>query len=92
MVFYGKAGLNVKRTALTLGSFAAVVHLVWAVIVATGLAQGLVNWKLGMHFLSAPYTVLPFDIGNAVLLIVLAFIGGAVAGAVLATLWNHMAE
>ena len=92
MVFYSKGELNVKRTALTLGSFAALVHLVWAVIVAAGLGQGLVNWKLGMHFLSAPYTVLPFDVVNAVLLIVLAFIGGSVAGAVLATLWNRMAE
>lgn len=92
MVFYGKAGLNVKKTALTLGSFAAFVHLVWAVLVAVGVGQGLVNWKLNMHFLSAPYTVLPFDIVNAVLLIVLAFVGGAVFGAILATLWNSMPE
>ena len=84
--------LSVKKTAIALGAFAALLHLVWSVVVALGLAQGLVNWRLGMHFISLPVTVTQFDALNAILLIVLAFIGGAVVGLVFATIWNKIQE
>ncbi len=84
--------LNVKRTALTVGSFAGLLHLMWFILVATGLAQGLVNWRLNMHFVSLQLTVLPFDVATATALVVLAFVGGSIVGAVLATLWNNFPE
>lgn len=82
--------LSVKKTALTLGSFAALLHLVWSLLVALGLAQGLLNWRLGMHFINLPLTIAQFDAMNAVLLVILAFVGGAVIGTVFATIWNKM--
>ncbi len=83
---------SVKKTALTFGIFAALIHLVWSALVALGLAQELLNWRLGMHFVNLPITVTQFNPINALLLIVLAFIGGAVIGAVLATIWNNTPE
>jgi len=80
--------LNPKRLALTLGTFAAFVHLVWVVLVAAGLAQWLVDFKLGLHFLSIPYTVVAFNPATAVLLLIVAFVVGYVVGWVLAWLWN----
>ncbi len=84
--------LSVKKTALTLGSFAALLHAVWAVLVAFDLAQGLLNWRLGMHFINLPLIVTPFDAVNAVFLVIMAFIGGAVIGTVFATIWNKIQE
>ena len=87
-----KNELNVKHTSLTVGSFAALLHLVWSLFVALGLAQGLINWRLGMHFVNLQLAILPFDAVNAVMLVVLAFIGGSIVGAVLATIWNNVPE
>ncbi len=87
-----KSELSVKRAALTLGFFAALLHLVWSLLVALGLAQGLVNWRLGMHFVNLQLTVLPFSLVSAIILVVLAFIGGAVIGTVFALIWNKVRD
>ncbi|MDP3742201.1 MAG: hypothetical protein Q8R15_02700 [Candidatus Micrarchaeota archaeon] len=84
--------LNVKKTAITLGTFAALLHAVWVVVVALGFGQAVTNWKLSMHFISLPVTVTQFDAVSAILLVVMAFIGGAVAGAMFAKIWNKIQE
>ncbi len=80
--------INPKRAAITLGTLAAVLHFLWAIVVASGLGQQLVTWKLGIHFLSNPYTVTTINVMTAVVMIVAAFAGGAVLGWVLAAAWN----
>jgi hypothetical protein len=80
--------VNKTTLGLTLGSFAALVHVVWALLVATGTAQAVMNWVHKIHFLSMPTQIMPFDIGTALLLVVVAFVMGNVVGMVLATLWN----
>ena len=82
--------LSVKKTALVLGSFAALLHLIWSLLVALNLAQGLLNFRLEMHFINLPLIVTPFDPVNAALLVIIAFIGGAVIGTVFAMIWNNM--
>ncbi len=84
--------LSVKKSAIVLGSFVALIHLIWSLIVASGLAQGLADWKLSMHFISMQFTILPFDAVTAITLIVASFIGGLVIGAVFATIWNNVSE
>ncbi|MBI2675504.1 MAG: hypothetical protein HYX24_03530 [Candidatus Aenigmarchaeota archaeon] len=80
--------INPKRAAMTVGIFAAVLHFLWAIIVASGTGQQLADWKLGLHFLSNPYTIASFNIVTAVALIAAAFVGGAVLGWALAAVWN----
>ncbi len=80
--------LNPKRTAITVGTFAALVHAVWAAIVALGFAQGLLNWAMRLHFLNIAITVSAFGAITAATLVVVAFIGGAAAGWIFSLAWN----
>ena len=82
--------LSKAKTGLTLGLFLAVVHAVWAVLVALGAAQGLLDRVTGMHMLDNPYIVLDFSLGAAIGLLVLTFVIGYVLGWVLAALWNSL--
>ncbi len=84
--------LNPKRTAVTLATFAALLHLLWVVFVAAGFGQWLVNFKLGLHFLSAPLTVTAFDPLTAFIGVALAFLVGYVVGWFFAWVWNKSAK
>ncbi len=75
--------LNKCRVALFFGTVAALVHAVWAILVAGGWAQSYLNWVLEKHFLNSVYTVNSFDFANAAFLVVMAFVMGNVAGYVL---------
>ncbi|TAK03676.1 hypothetical protein EPO34_00750 [Patescibacteria group bacterium] len=82
-----------KRLALTFGLFAGLVHLVWSVLVAVGLAQGLVDFLYAAHFMSQmPSKVDPFSLGNAALLVIFSSAVGYAAGWVVATIWNKTAN
>lgn len=77
-----------KALALFFGIILAVLHLGWAILVASGFAQVFYDWILALHMLSIPITVLPFDIITAVELIIVTFVIGYVAGWVIALVWN----
>lgn len=80
--------LNKNKTGLVLGIFAALLHAVWAIAVLIGVAQTYLDWIFPMHFINSVFEVATFSIVNAIILIVLAFIGGYVCGWVFAALWN----
>ncbi len=82
------AKLDQKKVAITVGIFLGTVHIIWAVLVALGLAQQWINFAQTMHFLSATHTVLSFSVGTALLLIVMASVIGAAVGWLFAALWN----
>lgn len=82
--------LKESSTALVLGTFAALMHAVWSLMVMVGLAEPYLNWVLGLHFLDNPYTVEPFDIGRALMLIGFTFVVGYAIGWVFAMLWNKL--
>ncbi len=82
--------MNGKKFGLVLGSFAAFVHLVWAVLVALNWAQPLSDFVHRMHFLNNTMSVMPFDFGRALLLIVIAFVMGNVVGNIFAFFWNKI--
>lgn len=78
-----KAALSV---AVALGGF----HLVWAVLVAIGWAQPIMDFVFWMHMISLPYVVKAFDSSAAVTLIVVTAIMGYVIGYIFAKIWNRM--
>lgn len=82
--------LDNQKTALTLGTFAALAHLVWVVVVALGMASAWLDFVYGLHFLNNPFTVAPFSVTNAVMLLVVAFVMGSVVGWVFAYVWNWL--
>jgi len=77
-----------KQAAIAFGSFAAVMHAVWSVLVWSGNAQNLVNWFMGLHMVSIAATVNAFNAVTALMLIVVTFVLGAVIGLIFAKVWN----
>lgn len=80
--------LNKNKAGLILGSFLAVWHFAWSGLVATGVAQTLLDWIYALHFLNNPFHVADFSIGTAALLIVVTSVVGYVFGWILAFFWN----
>jgi len=83
--------LNEKHFALTLGSMAAILHAVWAAIVASGNGQGFFNWLTNLHFVSTTATVTAFNPATTVVLVVKAFVFAAIVGWAFASVWNWLA-
>ena len=77
-----------KKFALALGSFAALAHLVWSIIVASGFAQSLVNWVMVLHMMNMVVTVGTFNLVTAAELVIVTFIVGYAVGYVFALVWN----
>jgi len=80
--------LNSNKTGLIVGVFVGILHLVWSVFVVLGIAQLLMNWIFGLHFLNNPFQISAFNIGTAALLVLVTFAVGYVFGSVFARLWN----
>ncbi len=82
--------MNVNKVGLTVGVFAGLVHLVWGLLIALGWAQGYLDFVTSMHSLNNPYKVMPFNLGQAIVLIVVASILGYIVGSVFATIFNKL--
>lgn len=81
-----------SKAALIFGTFAAVMHVFWSVLVFLGLAQQYLNFISGLHFLNNPYKVLPFNLSTAVMLVAVTFVIGYLIGWVFAKIWNKLRE
>lgn len=80
--------IKIKAAALSLGLFFAIIHLIGVILIQVG-GSALINWKLGLHFLSGvSYTVTAFGIGTLIIGLIAAFVVGAILGALFAWLYN----
>jgi len=82
--------LNVRSTALMFGTFAALVHIIWSLVVFLGFAKSYLDWMLGLHFLNNPFRVAPFNITTALILIAATFVIGCFVGSLFAWVWNYL--
>ena len=80
--------LNVDKVALSVGFFLGGWHLVWSVAVALGWAQPIIDFVFGIHMLSVPVAVQPFNLTTAAFLVLVTFAVGYVVGRIFATIWN----
>lgn len=64
------------------------VHVLWAVLVAVGLAQPLIDLIFRLHFILPALTVGTFDLATAIGLVALTAAIGFVAGYLLAICIN----
>ncbi len=82
--------LDGNKVGLVVGGTIGLWHLVWAILVALGFAQPLMDFVLQLHSLNNPFTVAPFNLTNSVLLVVVTFVFGYILGWVFAWLWDYL--
>lgn len=84
--------LNKNHVGLTVGLFVAFMHLIWAIIIIAGLGQSYLNWIFPLHSISNVFSVIPFSLTNAIILIIISFVGGYIFGWLFAALYNKIAK
>ncbi len=84
------AEIGVNRTGLAVGVVLGAMHLLWALLVAAGVAQRLMDFIFRLHFIQPVYVVQPFDALRALALVLLAAASGYFIGAVFAFAWNWL--
>jgi hypothetical protein len=77
-----------SKVGLVFGLLLALFHLTWALLVALGWAQRLIDLVFRLHFIEPPYRIMPFRIEVAAGLVALTALTGFVTGWVLAAIWN----
>ena len=80
--------MNKHKLGLAFGSFMALFHLVWGLLIAFGMAQSLLDFIYNLHSLNTPFMVMPFDIVRTIGLIIFTFLVGYIIGYVFAFCWN----
>ncbi len=79
-----------QKIALVVGKFCALLHVIWAVLVALGVGQTYLDFIFSLHFIGNVYTVASFNFLNALVLIVMAFVGGYLATLLFFAIWKWM--
>ena len=82
--------LNPVKTGLAVGFLIGLFHLCWAILVALGWAQPVIDFMLHLHFIAPFIVVQPFAVGTAAVLVALTGGIGFVVGAVFAGCWNRL--
>ncbi len=76
------------KVGLVFGGMLAICHAIWALMVLGGMAKPFLDWILGLHFLSFEYSINPFALVNALMLIIATGIIGYIMGYIFGWLWN----
>ena len=86
--------IGVGQSGLVLAIVFGGYHLCWPVLVATGLAQSVLDFVFWMHFIKPILVIEPFAVTKAVILLCVTVGIGYVIGAAFAWVWNslHRAE
>lgn len=77
---------------LTFGAVSVLGHAAWALLVAIGAAQPLIDLVFRLHFMSPAFKVGAFDWSTTLLLLTYAAVVGFGAGAVIAAAWNAFVQ
>ncbi len=82
--------IHPSRAGLVLALIVGGLHAIWSLIVAIGWGQALINFIFWVHFIKPAHEVEPFNIGTALLLVLVATCIGYVVGNGFALLWNKL--
>jgi hypothetical protein len=82
--------INSIKAGITFGALLGVSHLSWAMLVALGWAQPLMDFVFWMHFIRPVYVIQPFSPSAAVVLIIVTTVTGFVIAFVFGVIWNRL--
>ena len=82
--------ISKNKLGVVVGSALGAWHLGWALLVAFGVAQWLIDWTFRLHFIEPVWVITAFRPGLAIALIVLTSVLGFVTGWVAAGIWNWL--
>ena len=86
----GGGAISVGKAGVVLGVLLGGWHLCWSVLVALHWAQPVIDFVFWMHFIKPVYVIEPFEIGRAVILVVVTTGIAFVIGAAFALIWNAL--
>ena len=78
------------KAGVALGALIGGWHLIWALLVAAGWAQPLIDFIFWMHFIKPVYVVGPFNLGIAAVLVAVTAVAGFLVAYVFSALWNRL--
>jgi hypothetical protein len=84
-----EGAISVNSAGLAIGSLLGGVHLLWALFVASGLAQPIMDFVFWLHFIRSGWQIESFDLARAAGLIVMTSAIGYATGAIFALFWNR---
>lgn len=84
-----QGAIGANSTGLAMGALLGGVHLLWALFVASGLAQPVMDFVFWLHFIRSGWQIEGFDLTRAAGLVVLTSAIGYALGAVFALIWNR---
>lgn len=82
--------ISKNKLGLVIGAAFGFWHLGWALLVAFGIAQWLIDWTFRLHFIEPVWVITAFRPGLALGLIVVTSVLGFVTGWVTAGIWNWL--
>jgi hypothetical protein len=82
--------IHPNRAGLTLAAVLGGWHLGWALLVALGWAQPVIDFILRLHFIQPVYVVGEFSAAIAAALVAVTALIGYAGGFTAAALWNRL--
>ncbi len=86
----GSSTVGVNSAGLVVGLLLGGGHLLWALLVASGAAQPVIDFIFWLHFIRPVYVIEAFDPLRAAGLVVLTGAVGYAIGGAFALLWNRI--
>jgi hypothetical protein len=80
----------VNSSGISLGLVFGGLHLLWALLVASGVAQPLMDFVFWLHFIRPVYVIEGFDPLRAAGLVLFTATEGYGIGASFAIVWNYI--
>ena len=76
---------------LVFAAFVAISHILWALLVAVGAAQPVIDFIFRLHMITPPFKIAEFNLGTAAGLVLVTAAIGYAGGWVVGVIWNRCA-